>query len=82
MMNTTVNTKEAPEITVQIGKRIKTLRLQHNMSQEQLALEAGIDRSYVGQVERFEKNVTVVTLQKIAHSLGLTINEFLDFEKE
>ena len=51
------------------------------MSQEQLALEAGIDRSYVGQVERFEKNVTVVTLQKIAHSLGLTINEFLDLNQ-
>ena len=82
-MNTSTNTKEnTPIITVQIGKKIKKLRLEHNLSQEQLALEAGIDRSYVGQIERFEKNVTVVTLQKIAKSLGLTINEFLDFDEE
>ena len=82
-MNTSTNVKEnTPAITVQIGKRIKKLRLEHNLSQEQLALEAGIDRSYVGQIERFEKNVTVVVLEKIACSLGLTINEFLDFDEE
>ncbi len=81
-MDTSTNVKETPTITVLIGKRIKKLRQENKMSQEQLALEAGIDRSYVGQIERFEKNVTVVTLQKIAKSLGLTLNEFLDFDKE
>ncbi len=81
-MDTSTNVKETPTITVLIGRRIKKLRQENKMSQEQLALEAGIDRSYVGQIERFEKNVTVVTLQKIAKSLGLTLNEFLDFDKE
>jgi len=63
-----------------IAYRMKNLRIDNSLSQEQLAFEAGLDRSYVGQIERCEKNVTVVTLDKIAQSLGIDLKEFLTFD--
>lgn len=63
-----------------IAYRMKNLRILNSLTQEQLAFEAGLDRSYVGQIERGEKNVTVVTLDKIAQSLGLDLKEFLNFD--
>ena len=62
-----------------IAYRLKNLRIQKCLTQEELAFEAGVDRSYIGQIERCEKNVTVVTLQKIAKSFDLDLLEFLDF---
>lgn len=62
-----------------ISIKMRNQRLLHGFSQEELAHESGIDRAYVGQIERCEKNVTVKTLAKIAHSFGLEIHEFLDF---
>lgn len=62
-----------------ISIKMRNQRLLHGFSQEELANEAGIDRAYVGQIERCEKNVTVKTLAKIASSFGLEIHEFLDF---
>ncbi len=63
-----------------IAYRMKNLRILNSLTQEQLAFEAGLDRSYVGQIERCEKNVTVITLDKIAQSLGIDLKEFLTFE--
>ena len=63
-----------------IAYRMKNLRIMNSLTQEQLAFESGLDRSYVGQIERCEKNVTVVTLDKIANSLGIDLLEFLHFD--
>ena len=63
-----------------IAYRMKNLRIKNSWTQEQLAFESGLDRSYVGQIERCEKNVTVVTLDKIANSLGINLLEFLHFD--
>jgi transcriptional regulator with XRE-family HTH domain len=51
------------------GRAIRVLHLETSLSQEALANEAGIDRSYIGGVERGEHNVAVINLVKIAKSL-------------
>lgn len=63
-----------------IALRIRNLRSKNGLTQEELAFEADVDRSYIGQIERCEKNVTVVTLQRIAKSLGLELYDFLTFD--
>lgn len=52
-----------------LGRRIREARRELDMSQERLAHESGLDRSYVGRVERGEHNLTFVSLVKIARAL-------------
>lgn len=54
-----------------IGESIRTYRLKNNMSQEELAYESGLDRAYVGRVERGEKNISVLSLKKISDALKI-----------
>jgi transcriptional regulator with XRE-family HTH domain len=51
------------------GDRVRTLRLEVGLSQEQLGLESGLDRSYVGQVERGERNLSLENIHRIAKAL-------------
>lgn len=48
------------------------------LSQERLALEAGLNRSYVGAVERGERNISLVNICKLAHTIGCTPAELLN----
>lgn len=59
-----------------IGKRVKQLRTQYGLSQEKLALQAEITTAYLGQIERGEKNPTVVTIEKLCRSLGIPLSDF------
>jgi transcriptional regulator with XRE-family HTH domain len=59
------------EVLVNIGKAVRIARKVRAMSQEQLALNAVIDRSYLGGVERGEHNLTVITLYRIADALDV-----------
>lgn len=63
-----------------IAYRMRNLRIEHQYTQEELALESNVDRAYIGQIERCEKNVTVMTLQKIAKSFNMNVQDFLNFE--
>lgn len=56
-----------------LGKRIRAKRRELGMSQEALAHEAGLDRSYVGRVERGEHNLTFISLVKVARALGCDV---------
>ena len=56
-----------------IGWNVRRLRVAKGLSQERLALETGIDRSYVGRVERGSENVTVATLEAMATVLGVEV---------
>ncbi len=58
-----------------IGWNLRRLRVAKGLSQERLALEAGIDRSYVGRVERGMENVTVSTLEVISLTLDVHVSE-------
>lgn len=56
-----------------IGWNLRRLRVAKGLSQEKLALESNIDRSYVGRVERGKENVTVATLDAIATVLAVNV---------
>lgn len=61
-----------------IGERVKELRAKYRLSQEQLALQAEITTAYLGQIERGEKNPTVVTVEKICNALGISLSDFFN----
>ena len=58
---------------IELGNKIREARKAKGLSQEQLALQAEVDRSYVGGIERGERNVSFLTLVKIATCLGCDI---------
>jgi len=57
-----------------IGWNLRALRVAQGLSQERLALDAGIDRSYIGRVERGAENVTVATLEAVATVLDVHVS--------
>lgn len=63
---------------VALGLAIRERRLKLGLSQEELALEVGLDRSYLGGVERGEHNVAVINLLRIADALRLSGAKLLD----
>lgn len=63
---------------VSLGEAIRRIRVSAGISQEQLALKADVDRSYVGRVERGDNNVAMLTLLRIAAALGVTAAELLE----
>ena len=65
-----------------IGKRIKDLRMIKGWSQEQLSFESQLHRTYIGSVERGERNITLVNLKRITDALQISPAEFFKpFEK-
>ncbi|MBO6261117.1 MAG: helix-turn-helix transcriptional regulator [Bacilli bacterium] len=61
-------------INKQLGARIRYLRQQKNMTIEDLALEAGINRNYLGDLERGTRNPTVDILNRISVALDVTLS--------
>jgi transcriptional regulator with XRE-family HTH domain len=54
-----------------VARNLRVLRKQKGLSQEELAFQAGINRNYVGQIEREEKSPTVDVVEKLALALGV-----------
>ena len=65
------------KLSVEIGQLIRKQRTQQGITQESLALQCGIDRSYMGRIERGEVNLTVEKLYEIASVLGASEKELL-----
>ena len=59
------------------GERLRELRRAFGVSQEELALICGLDRSYVGQVERGERNIALENIHRIARGFGIPPSELL-----
>jgi transcriptional regulator with XRE-family HTH domain len=60
-------------ILEKFGERVREERLKQNLSQEELAARAGVHRTYIGMIERAEKNITLENIEKIAKALGISI---------
>ena len=58
-----------------IGKRIRSFRCEQHLSQEELAEKADLHYTYIGQVERGEKNITIGSLEKICNALDVTFED-------
>lgn len=63
-------------IRQKVGNKIKTLRHLSGLSQEKLALNAGLDRTYIASVENGNRNISIVNLEKITNALGVSLGEF------
>jgi len=57
------------ELQIEVGKNIKRIRIEKGFSQEEFALRAKIDRSYMGRIERGEANITIKVIATIAKTL-------------
>jgi transcriptional regulator with XRE-family HTH domain len=67
-------------ISIKFGEKVRKLRISKNLSQEQLAHLADVHRTYIGMIERAEKNITLVNIAKIANALNITLKEFFENE--
>ena len=66
------------QTVINFGNKIRAIRTELGLSQEQLADRAGLHRTYIGMVERGEKNVTLVNINKLADALGVSISELFN----
>lgn len=67
------------QLLIKFGKRVRDERLQLGLSQEKLAERAKVHRTYIGMIERAEKNITLSNMEKIARALGIKINDLITF---
>lgn len=57
------------------GEKVRLERLKQGLSQEELATKAGVHRTYIGMIERAEKNITLENIKKIAGALSIKISD-------
>jgi len=65
------------EILIKFGEKVREERLKKELSQEQLADLAGVHRTYIGMIERAEKNITLENIHKIANALKIDISDLV-----
>ena len=70
--------KSKPAILIHFGTTVRQLRIDKNLSQEQLADLANLHRTYIGMIERGEKNITLVNIEKISRALDTKISTLLN----
>ena len=66
------------DLLVKFGEIVREKRLEKGLSQEKLASLCGFHRTYIGMIERAEKNITLKNIEKIAHALEVKISYFFD----
>ncbi len=66
----------------QFGERIRTLRKQHHLTQEQLGEITGFHHNYIGMVERGERNPALLNLEIFAKAFEMSLAELFDFENK
>lgn len=64
------------EILIKFGNKVRDERIKLGLSQEELASCAGVHRTYIGMIERAEKNITLENIEKVCKALNLRIGDF------
>ncbi len=70
--------KPSQKLMGNLARNVKKLRLAIGFSQEKLAEECGFHRTYIGSIERSERNVTLSTLEVLSETLNVSIAQLLD----
>jgi len=70
---------QSNQFLIFLGRKIRAERAKMAVSQERLGELAGLHRTYIGMIERGEKNITISNLRKIAQALGVRVNQLIDF---
>ncbi|BAZ82456.1 helix-turn-helix transcriptional regulator [Sphaerospermopsis kisseleviana CS-549] len=73
-----MTTPDNKNIQKKFGSKLRQIRHNLKLSQEELALLCNLDRSYIGGVERGERNISLVNIHKIADALNISPKEFFD----
>jgi transcriptional regulator with XRE-family HTH domain len=68
-------------VLISFGRSVRLHRMNRNWSQETLAEHAGVHRTYIGMIERAEKNITLANIEKIANALNVPISCLLQLEE-
>lgn len=66
------------QILVDFGRKVQNRRKELGISQEELAFRAGFHRTYIGMIERAERNITLGNIKKLADALQIKITELFD----
>lgn len=66
------------QVQKHFGDRVRALRKHKGLSQESLALASHLDRTYIGGVERGERNISLINIYRIAEGLGVTPRDLFD----
>ncbi|MEK7174888.1 MAG: helix-turn-helix transcriptional regulator [Patescibacteria group bacterium] len=64
------------EVLIKFGQKVRNERVRLGLSQEELANRAGLHRTYIGMIERAEKNITLENIQRICRALNFKIGDF------
>ncbi|MES1223221.1 MAG: helix-turn-helix transcriptional regulator [Bacteroidota bacterium] len=70
------------QISVAFGDKVRELRKEKGLSQEELSFKADLHRTYIGMIERAEKNITLINIEKIANALGVPVHMLFKSEEE
>ena len=65
-------------ILIKFGERVREIRKEKGLSQEELAHKADLHRTYIGMIERAEKNITLINIEKIANALEVDLKILLE----
>jgi len=77
-VHTKISKMDKSNILEKFGEKIKEYRKLKGLSQEQLAEKANLHRTYIGMIERAEKNITLLNIEKIANALDLKITDLIN----
>lgn len=81
--NSSINMSRVDEIMISFGKNVQLYRKALNISQEELAFRAELNRTYIGMVERAERNISLKNAKKIADALNVKLDDLLSgYEKK
>ncbi|MEE2026095.1 helix-turn-helix domain-containing protein [Alkalimonas mucilaginosa] len=69
---------EESAFLVAFGYRLRTIRLQRNLSQEELADLCGLHRTYIGSIERGERNISILNISRLAKALGCNLSTLME----
>jgi len=70
--------KEYDKIPSRFGRRVRQLRVEQSLSQEQLAAMCGLDRTYISSIERGQRNVSLKNIAAIARALDISLSELFE----
>lgn len=70
------------DIKIKFGQKVKELRLEKGLSQEAFADLADLDRTYISSIEKGERNVSIIVIEKVATALNIEITKLFEWKKE
>jgi len=68
------------ELLRHFGEHLRTLRVERNLTQEELAALAGFSRSYYNEIETGKRNISLLNLRKLARCFGISLSDLVDLE--